>query len=178
MTKYQDLRDAFAELEDAERAYLRENENLARLIVFGFRDFLDAPSFFEPMNEDGRTRSYFPFFQIGQDGDSETDEVSITKAITHGADGTFEFAFGIILERGENSFPKRNLIMKVEVTRLGTTAKVKVAGRSVEIPFDGQNAPDIVKVHDMIFDIVMKWLSHRPGDDQKFPGVGFALTKP
>src|SRR5690606_32619497 len=94
--------------------FVQENEQLAVLIVEGLRSFLQMPMYFSISN-DGQSeqRTYLPVYILNDDGET-ADARSLREAITSFTDGSFRFAFGIILERAESSFPKHNLIHHVQ----------------------------------------------------------------
>ncbi|QFT63855.1 hypothetical protein [Roseivivax sp. THAF30] len=175
MSKYDELRAAFSTYKEAERKYVEENQALALLIVNGLRDYLEMPKSFS--RKEGNTtysQSYTPFFSVDEDGNTE-EEKFFMDALSHLSDGSFKFAFGVILERSEGAFPKHNLILHVECKRRGEKVNIDVSGKTLDATFDGKNCPEIEKVHELIFGQVMEWLQHRPGDGHGFSKFGFAM---
>ncbi|WP_156943961.1 hypothetical protein [Roseivivax isoporae] len=175
MSKYDELRAAFSSYRDAEIQFVQENQALALLIVHGLRDYLEMPKSFR--RKEGSTtydQSYTPFFSVDEDGNTE-EESFFEDALSHLTDGSFKFAFGVILERAEGDLPKKNLILNVECMRRGDKVNVDVSGRALEVTFDGKNCPEIDSVHEMIFSQVMEWLQHRPGDGHGFSKIGFVV---
>lgn len=174
MSKYDKLRSAFSDYKEAEHQYTQENENLARLIVDGLREYLDMPNSYESFSNGTISfESYTPFYKLDEDGN--TKEAQFPRALSHFSDGSFRFAFGVILERAEGAYPKQNLILKVKCKRDGETAHLDITDRSIEVQFDGTDCPDIQQVHDLIFSQVLEWLKHRPGDGHGFSKFGFAV---
>ncbi|OOY20408.1 hypothetical protein BMI86_07590 [Thioclava sp. DLFJ5-1] len=175
MSKYDELRAAFSTYKDAEHQYVQENETLAMLIVNGLREYLEMPASY-PRKEDRTTsyKSYTPFFSLDEDGNTEERPI-LRDAISHFSDGSFKFAFGVILERSEGAFPKHNLILHVECKRRGKEVNIDVSEQALDVTFDGENCPEIEKVHELIFRQLMAWLQHRPGDGHGFSKFGFAM---
>lgn len=175
MSRYDDLRAAFSSYKDAERQFVQENEALAQLIVIGLRDYLDMPQSF-PRQEGATTysQSYTPFFSVDEDGNTEQKRVWMD-ALSHRSDGSFKFAFGVILERAQGAFPKHNLILNVECKRRGDKVNVDVSGSTLDVTFDGKNCPEIETIHELIYRQVMQWLRHRPGDGHGLSKIGFAI---
>ncbi|UWP88376.1 hypothetical protein [Aliiroseovarius crassostreae] len=175
MSKYDELRSAFAEYKEAERQYVQENQTLALLIVNGLRDYLEMPASFPRKDGDVTyTQSYTPFFSVDEDGNTEEKDFYMD-ALSHFSDGSFKFAFGVILERAEGAFPKHNLILHVECKRKGSRVHIDVSGESTDCDFDGRECPQIEKVHAMIFAQIQEWLKHRPGDGHGFSKFGFSM---
>lgn len=176
MTKYAELRLAFSRYKDAEHNFVFENEQLALSIVNGLREYLNMPNNYQiDENNNIIKKSYTPFYSVDED-DNVHEEQFYRDAISHSSDGSFSFAFGIILERVENSFPKYNLIVRVECKRKGGNVHIEIPGKSVEIPFDGSNFAGVNRAHEMIYFEVLEWLKHRPGDGHGISKIGFAMS--
>lgn len=176
MTKYDELRSEFSKFKDAEQLYVNENERLAQLIVNGLRNYLGMPkSFLHRDCEATLYKSYLPLFRIDDDGGTE-EERSFSRAVSHFSDGSFRFAFGVILEVSEATFPKHNLILHVKCNRRGKKVTVDVSGCTCEVTFDGTTCPEIELLHSKIFVLVKDWLLHRPGDGSGVSKFGFALN--
>lgn len=175
MSKYEQLRRSFSEYANAEKKYVDENQRLTQLIVNGLRDYLEMPKSYEkPKGSFTEFKSYTPFYKMDEFGN--TSEVPLfIDAISHLTDGTFNFAFGVILEKEDGKFPKRNIIFKVYCTRRGDNVEVDISGKSVELSFDGNQCPDIHKAHDVIFNHITDFLKRRPGDGQAPSKFGYAV---
>lgn len=175
MSRYDELRAAYSEYSNAERQYIQENENLALLIVNGLREYLGMPNSFQRVEGTiTHHESYTPFYRINEDGDF-TKENFLMEALSHFTDGSFTFAFGVILEPTEGSRRKHSLILKAKCERKGSRVSIDVSDKKLNVTFDGQNCPEIAQVHELIFDLVKEWLKHRPGDGTGFSKFGFAM---
>jgi hypothetical protein len=174
-TKYDLVRQQFAEREDAKRKYLQENTQFAALVANGFRDFMGMPKQYEHTKDNTTTyRSYVPLYSLEDDG-SFTEETFWGDAIHHYSDGDFKFGLGIVLEPRPNTYPKQVVQVKVECTRKPDTVEVKIAGESVTCTFDGMDSPDISKVHDLLYGLLNEWLTSRWGDPDTKRSIGFHL---
>lgn len=175
MNRYDELREAFIHYKKAEQQYVEENERLAVLIVAGLREYLGMPQSF-PRREGNTTymQSYTPLYKLDADGDTE-EKKALQDALSHHSDGSFKFAFGVILEKAENAFPKHNIILHVECKRRGRNVTIDISGESMEATFDGTNCAEINDVHAMILKQILEWLKHRPGDGHGFSKIGFAI---
>ncbi|WP_170565763.1 hypothetical protein [Ruegeria atlantica] len=174
-TKYDIVRQQFAEREDAKRKYIQENTQFAAMVADGFRDFLGMPTNYEH-TKDGTTtfRSYVPLYSLEEDG-SFSEQTIWSDAIGHYSDGDFKFGLGIVLELKPNSYPKQIVQVKVECTRKPGAVEVTIAGEAVTCAFDGMKSSDISTVHDLLYRLLNKWLTSRWGDPESKRSIGFNL---
>lgn len=165
MTKYDELRQAFAAKRDAETEFVQKNNSLAHSIAFGLLDYLEAPkSFVEHRGKEQISRRYVEFYEKDGYGDEWKPVPNYTKAIEHRFDGPFTFRFGLALEGAEGSLAKRYHTLDVEAQRTGTTAHIKINDQhNIKChEIDGQWA-DLDAVHELIFNIFLEELKKRPG---------------
>jgi hypothetical protein len=174
-TRYDVVRQQFAEREDAQRKYIQENNHFAAMVANGFRDFMGMPEQYEHTKNGSTTyRNYVPLYRLEDDG-SFIDETFWSDAICHYSDGNFNFGLGVVLERSPNAYPKRVLQAKIECTRKSGTVEVKVAGETVTCTFDGTESADISEVHYLLFRLSKEWLASRWGDPTSGRSIGFHL---
>lgn len=176
MSRYQELREAFAAYKDAENQFCRENELLAGLIVEGLPAYLEMPDSFTSETEVIR---YLSFYRVEEDDeDSEGDEVPfLHDALIHVTDGSFRFGLGLLLERGPELLPKQNMVVTLHCRREGDKATVTIGDQEVECHFDGTSCPDVEKVRAALFDLLRDWLQRRPGENEPSRKIGFRLVK-
>jgi hypothetical protein len=176
MSRYEELRRAFSEYQDAERKFVTENEAIANQIVSGLREYLEMPLTFPSPEIGGGTlhKSYTPLYSVDENGET-TEANFLAAALTHLTDGTFRFAFGVVLERAAGAFPKKKLIVNVVCRRDDGKVTIDISGEKVICTFDGTKCPDIEKAHSLIMNLLMKWLQHRPGDGRGFSHFGFRM---
>ncbi|MGR3315504.1 hypothetical protein [Roseovarius indicus] len=177
MSRYQQLREAYANYQDFERQFVEENRVLARLLTQGLQEFLEMPqSYTIPAGTGSRRDLYIKYYSLDEEGERSKEAVSLHEAITHLTDGSFRFAFGISLERQEGSFPKFDIILRVDCKRNNHNVDVDVSGAKTTCIFDGNHSPDMEKVHELVFDLLMGWLRRRPHEENDFSKVGFTLS--
>lgn len=172
-TKYDVVRQQFADRKSAQRNFIEEDTRFAVLIANGFRDYMGMPKHYERTS--GATtkfESYVPFYSL-RDDDTFKEESFWGDAIGHYSDGTFEFGVGIVLEPAPNGNPKQILQIKIECARATDNVEVNIAGDSVSCAFDGKNSPDISKVHDLLYRLLNDWLTSRWGDSVGKQQIGF-----
>ncbi|MBW6506202.1 MAG: hypothetical protein K0B00_05545 [Rhodobacteraceae bacterium] len=176
MSRYQELREAFAAYKDAENRFCRENERLAGLIVGGLPAYLGMPDSFTSETEVIR---YLSFFRVEDDeDDSEGAEVPfLHDALAHITDGSFRFGLGLLLERGPDVLPKQNMVVTVHCHREGSKATVSIGDREVVISFDGTSCPEVEKAQAALHELLCDWLRRRPGEDAKSRKIGFRLVR-
>lgn len=173
--KYDAVRVAFGEREDAKRKYLQENTQFANLIANGFQKFMGMPDQYEhKKNNETSYRSYVPMYRVEEDG-SYKEMPFFGDAVTHCSDGTFDFGLGIVLEFKENAYPKQIVQTKVECERREDKVSVNIAGEKVVCSFDGYESPDIEKVHHLLYGLLNDWLTSRWGDPETKRTLGFKL---
>ena len=175
--RYDEIRRKFAEREAAQRRFMDEDNRFAIMIANGFRDYLGMPELWE-RERDGciSQQSYVPLYRIEDDGEFK-EQTFWKDAITHYSDGNFDFVLGIILEHGENTFPKQCVQVKVECKRGNGEVSVKIANQIVECTFDGTDSPDIVKVHELLHQLLNEYLDSRWGNDRDKPKIGFQMIQ-
>ena len=175
MSKHEELRQAFAEYTKSERDFVGSNEIFADLIVGGLRNYLAMPTNYPHKTSDGTAlKAYTPVYRVEDDG-STSEKSFLQDAITHLTDGSFRFSFAVTLDVSENTFPKKCLMLAVECKRLKDIVSVSVADTTIDCTFDGAESPDIVMAHEMIFQLVLAWLKHRPGDGHGYSKIGFKM---
>jgi hypothetical protein len=173
LSRYQKLREAYSAYKDSENQFCRENERLAEQIVSGLHGYLGMPETFETENDIIR---YISYYLVDEQGEAE-EVPFLREALTHVTDGSFRFGIGLMLERAAAVLPKQNLIMTLQCRRKAQTALISVAEKEVECQFDGAICPDVDKVHGMVFERLMAWLKHRPGDEDEQSKIGFRLIR-
>ena len=176
MSRYQQLREAFAAYKDAENQFCRQNERLAELIVEGLPAYLGMPDSFSSETEVIR---YLSFYRVEDDEeDSEGAEVPfLHDALIHVTDGSFRFGLGLLLERGPEVLPKQNMVVTIHCRREGGKATVSIGDREVVVGFDGAVCPDVEKVQAALHELLCDWLKRRPGEDANSRKIGFRLVK-
>ncbi|MDP2062979.1 MAG: hypothetical protein Q8Q63_04750 [Phaeovulum sp.] len=176
MSRYQELREAFAAYKDAENRFCRENDLLAGLIVGGLPAYLGMPESFTSETEVIR---YLSYYRVEKDEeDAEGGEVPfLHDAVIHVTDGSFRFGLGILLEREAGVLPKQNMVVTIHCRRLGSKATVTIGDREVECQFDGSACPDAEKVQAALYELLRGWLARRPGEDTASRKIGFRLMK-
>jgi len=173
--KYEAVRTAFAERENAKRRYLQENTQFANLVAHGFQKFMGMPDQYEHRKNNVTSyRSYVPMYRVEEDG-SYSDMPFFGDAVIHCSDGTFEFGLGIVMEPKENAYPKQIVQTKVECERKSEQVSVSIAGQNVTCSFDGHESPDIEKVHHLLYGLLNEWLSSRWGEQDSKRSLGFQL---
>ncbi|WP_103173728.1 hypothetical protein [Paracoccus sp. SY] len=171
MSKYDELRKAFSAKQDAEREFMRDNEAFAHKLVFGLRDYLDAPkSFSERDGDTTYSRNYVAFYEREQYGDKWKRVDHHLDAIEHLNDGTFSFRFGLALERAEGSYPKHFFVFDAKCKRRGNTVEVVIDDKHrIACHKIDDSWPDIHNAYELIFNRLMEALQKRPGADQGQP---------
>ncbi|WP_313136963.1 hypothetical protein [Paracoccus jeotgali] len=174
-TNYDIVRQRFAERQEAKRKFCQENNSFVKMVAHGFRDFMEMPKTYDHM-EDGTTtsRSYVPLYSLEDDG-SFTERTDWGEAIGHYSNGDFDFGLGIVLEPKPDAYPKQVVRVKVECSRKPDTVEVTIDGETVTCTFDGMESPDVSKVHDLLYELLNKWLMSRWGEPDPKRSIGFHL---
>ena len=171
MTRYEKLRDEFKEYNSANKLFADKNNSFARLLLNGFRDYMEAP---KSTTINNQQKPYMTFHSLEEDDSVNPEPVDFyPDAIHHMFNGLFEFGIGILLEESEGWFPKKRLLMKVSCRQDNETFRVTILDKTVTCDFDGETSTDIENAYRMIADHLLKFLEKRPGDDSDISKFGF-----
>ncbi len=158
MDKYEGLRAAFSRYETEKGDFVAQNLKLAETFMETLQAFLGVPdSFRNPAEE--KEVPYLRLYQIGEGGENVEVE-SVEQAVRHRNDGTFIFAFGVTLEQTPDTFPKHVVVFDLECEIEDGTARFQILDREIEIAFDGKKAPEIGRVHEEVYALIVSWLEN------------------
>lgn len=165
MTKYDELCQAYTRKTNDEQKLREGNESFARALISGLRDYLGAPATFEMTTENGRIhQSYVTFFEP-DNGSSKLQPTSdYGQAIRHSTDGTFEFRFGVLVQRDTQPYNRKYLTFNAVCHRRGLEATVTLDGDQTGYCYsDGETWNDLNDVHKLVYQNLLTNLSRKVG---------------
>jgi hypothetical protein len=173
MSAFDELRQLFTKAADAGNEYRMRTAYFAPGFTQGFREYIGAPEHYLAIDRKTK-KSYVEAQKIEQDSSGRLEFTStedLLELVTQGEDGFWSFGVRLVLDRGENAFPKAAFGYHIRFRLKEDKCVLTVADKSFS--FDMTNNPAMAAAYDYMVGLLKDAFTREPCDVVKKQSIGF-----
>jgi hypothetical protein len=176
-TTFDELRALYTEWSDRHNTYQFSSARLVRGLANGFRHYIGAPETFQDF--DKSTKRYVFALVATRDDEGKihfNEPKYMTDVLTLDEDGYWLAGIGVVLDRGEHTYPKTDFRFYIRFVLRGRQCELQIGDESAgKIEFDIENEESVKPVYEYMVRLLKETLAMKPWSIPSKAPIGFEV---